>query len=339
MSTKRFTTIIIILIFVLAAIMLVSLGVGAVSVPPAQVITILLNPTDPSLSTANITIVRELRLARILLAALVGAGLAAAGAAFQGLFRNPLADPFVVGASGGAALGATIAIITGATWAFAGFSAVPLAAFIGALAAVALVYSIAEAGGRSSVITLLLAGAALSTLLSAIVSLLMLMSDKDLQTTFSWLMGGFSGKSWSHLWASAPYIIIGTLALWLLSRPLDALTLGDDTAQSLGLPLKQTRGVLVAAATLVTAAAVAGSGIIGFVGLIAPHAARLIFGAAHHRLIPASALLGAILLVLADDLARTIVAPLELPVGIVTSILGGVFFLYLLKSRQHLLRG
>lgn len=338
MSTKRFTIISIILIIVLAAIMLTSLGVGAVYLPPARVATALFNPTSPTLSTADIAIVRELRLARILLAALVGAGLAAAGATFQGLFRNPLADPFVVGASGGAALGATIAIVGGLTWTFAGFSAIPLAAFLGALGAVGLVYSISEVGGRSSVITLLLAGAALSTLLSAIVSLLMLMSDEDLQTTFAWLMGGFSGKSWDYLWTSAPYIILGSLALWLMARPLDALASGDETAQSLGLPLKQTRGALVAAATLVTAAAVAGSGIIGFVGLIAPHAARLIFGATHHRLIPASAILGAILLVLADDLARTILAPIELPVGIVTSILGGIFFLYLLKSRQHLLR-
>jgi len=339
MNTKQFTLISIILVIVLAIIMLISLGVGAVSLEPSRVVAVLFNPTDPALKASDITIVKDLRLARVLLAALVGAGLAAAGAAFQGLFRNPLADPFVVGASGGAALGATIAIVSGATWAFAGFSAVPLAAFLGALGAVGLVYSISEVGGKSSVITLLLAGAALSTLLSAIVSLLMLMSDEDLRTTFSWLMGGFSGKSWSHLWTGAPYIIIGILVLWLLARPLDALASGDETAQSLGLPLKQTRGALVAAATLVTAAAVAASGIIGFVGLMAPHVARLIFGATHHRLIPASALIGAILLVLADDLARTILAPIELPVGIVTSILGGIFFLYLLKSRQHLLRG
>lgn len=339
MSTQKFSFITLILFGALLLILILSLGVGAVWLEPQRVVMALLKPAAPGVSSADIAIVKDLRLARVLLVALVGGGLAASGAAFQGLFRNPLADPFIVGASGGAALGATIAIVSGAVWQFAGFSAVPLAAFVGALIAVSIVYAIAEIGGQSSPITLLLAGAALSTLLSAIVSLLMLMSDESLHTTFTWLMGGFSGKSWSHLWTSTPYIIIGTLVLWMLARPLDALASGDETAQSLGLPLKQTRGALVAAATLVTAAAVAASGIIGFVGLMAPHVARLIFGATHHRLIPASALIGAILLVLADDLARTILAPVELPVGIVTSIIGGAFFLYLLKSRQNLLRG
>jgi iron complex transport system permease protein len=289
--------------------------------------------------STDLAIVRDLRLARVLLAALIGAGLAAAGAAFQGLFRNPLADPYVVGASGGAALGASLAIISGLTWRFAGFGPVPLAAFMGSLLAVFVVYFIAEIGGRASAIELLLAGAALSTLLSAITALLMMIRDSTLHEVFTWTMGGLSGRSWPHLLNSGPYLLLGLGALWFMARPLDALALGDETAESLGLPLAQARGALVAAASLTTAAAVAAGGIIGFVGLIAPHAARLLFGAAHHRLIPASALVGALLLVLADDLARTILAPIELPVGIVTSLLGGTFFLYLLKTRQQELRG
>jgi iron complex transport system permease protein len=319
------------LIMLLALVLVLSLGVGAVFVPPGRVLNALLHPSDPGVKPTDIAIIRDLRLARVLLAALIGAGLAAAGAAFQGLFRNPLADPYVVGASGGAALGASIAIVGGMTWRIAGLGPVPLAAFVGSLLAVFLVYFIAEMGGGSSAVAL--------TLLSAITSLLMLVRDTTLHEVFAWTMGGLSGRSWPHLWNNGPYMLIGLGALWLLARPLDALAFGEETAESLGLPLSRARGALVAAASLTTAAAVATGGIIGFVGLIAPHAARLIFGATHHRLIPASALVGALLLLLADDLARTVLAPIELPVGIVTSLLGGTFFLYLLKTRQQELRG
>jgi iron complex transport system permease protein len=339
MSSRRFILLMLLLLALLALVIVFSLGLGAVFLSPRRVLDALFHPTAPGVKPTDVAIVRDLRLARVLLAALIGAGLAAAGAAFQGLFRNPLADPYVVGASGGAALGATLAIITGMTWHFAGFGPVFLAAFLGSLLAVLVVYFIAEVGGKASAIELLLAGAALSTLLSAITSLLMLVRDSTLHEVFTWTMGGLSGRSWPHLWNSGPYVLIGLGTLWLLARPLDALASGEETAESLGLPLGRARGALVAAASLTTAAAVAAGGVIGFVGLIAPHATRFLFGAAHHRLIPASALMGALLLVLADDLARTVLAPVELPVGIVTSLLGGTFFLYLLKTRQQELRG
>lgn len=319
------------LTLVLLAVFVVSLGVGAVALSPARVVRVLSDPASASASEA--AIVWDLRLARALLAAAIGAGLAASGAAFQGLFRNPLADPFVVGASGGAALGATLAITLGMRWELLGLGAVPLAAFVGALLAVLVVYAVAEVGGSAPVAALLLAGAALSTFLSAVVSLLLIMNEQPLYEVFAWLLGGFSGRSWPHLWATLPYLLAGMLWIWLLARPLDALALGEDTARSLGLSLPRARATIVAAASITTAAAVAASGIIGFVGLIAPHIARLIFGAGHARLIPASALLGALLLLLADDLARTALAPLELPVGIVTALLGGPFFLYMLKTR------
>jgi iron complex transport system permease protein len=283
----------------------------------------------------EVTIIWDIRSGRILLAALIGAGLATAGAALQGLFRNPLADPFVVGAASGAALGATLAIIAGFQWDAAGFGPIPLAAFVGSMLAVAAVYGIAEIGGSTPVIALLLAGAALSTFLLAVVSFLMLINDQNLSAVFIWLLGGLSGRSWPHLWVSLPYIVAGIGALWLLARPLDALAFGNETAQSLGLPLHWARGAIIAAASLATAAAVAAGGTIGFVGLIAPHTARLLVGANHTRLIPASAVIGALLLLLADDVARTVMAPLELPVGIVTAMLGGPFFLYLLKTRQR----
>jgi iron complex transport system permease protein len=325
----------------LLAALVVSLGLGAVPVAPGQVLEALAShtPWGGPANPVDVTIVWDLRLARALLAALIGAGLATAGAALQGLFRNPLADPFVVGASGGAALGATLAITVGLGLTGAGFGPVPLAAFAGALLAVAMVYAVAETGGHAPAMALLLAGVALSTLLSAAVSLLMLLNDRALHEVFAWLMGSLGGRSWPHLWASGPYLLGGMGALWLLARPLDALACGEETAQSLGLSLPRARGAIVAAASLTTAAAVAAGGIIGFVGLIAPHIARLLFGADHVRLIPASALLGALLLLLADDLARTALAPIELPVGIVTALLGGPFFLYLLKARHRELGG
>ena len=339
MNNRSFAIILMLLTAALLGIMTVSLGMGAVFIPPGRVLETLIHPPAAGATSTDATIVRELRLPRIILAATIGAGLAVAGAAFQGLFRNPLADPFVVGASSGASLGATLAIISGLNWQFAGFGPIPLAAFIGALLAVFTVYSIAEMGGTAPAISLLLAGAALSTLLSALVSLLMLISDDTLHEVFSWTMGGLSGRSWPHLRSSGPYMILGLAALWLMARPLDALASGEETAQSLGLPIRKARGIIVAAASLATAAAVAAGGVIGFVGLIAPHLARMMFGSQHHRVLPASMLIGAMLLLLADDLARTVVAPLELPVGIVTSLLGGTFFLYLLKSRGNSLRG
>ncbi|MBN1438833.1 MAG: iron ABC transporter permease [Anaerolineales bacterium] len=338
MSSRRFAFLLLLLVLALAAVLVFSLGVGAVNIPPERVVDVLFHPQKPGLNPAEVAIVRDLRLARVLLAALVGAGLAAAGAAFQALFRNPLADPYVIGASSGAALGATLAITLGLTWNLAGFGPTPLMAFAGALLAVLTVYLIAGGGGKATVIGLLLAGAALSTVLSSAVSLLMLTREETLHEIFVWLMGGFSGRSWPHLWSGAPYLAAGIAALWLLARPLDALACGEETAQTVGLSLPRARGVVVAAASLATAAAVASGGIIGFVGLVSPHIARMLFGASHGRLIPASALTGALLTLLADDLARVLLAPMELPVGIVTSLLGGAFFLFLLKTRQQELR-
>ena len=339
MSNRAFVTWLLALLALLVVAAVLSLGVGAVSVKPKHVLDALFRRHDPGVDPVDATIVWDMRLARIILGILIGGGLAASGAAFQGLFRNPLADPFVVGASGGAALGATVAITLGMRWGAAGFGPVPLAAFVGSSLAVAAVYGVAQTGGTAPAIALLLAGAALSTLLSAIVSLMMMMSDSSLHQIYGWLLGGLSGRSWPHLKASWPYLVVGPAVLWLFARPLDALSCGEETAQSLGLSVARARGGIVLMATLTTAATVAAGGIIGFVGLIAPHIARLLFGSSHSRLMPASMLLGGLLMLLADDLARTVLAPIEIPVGIVTSLLGGPFFLYLLKSRQRELGG
>lgn len=312
--------------------LVISLGVGAVQVPVQQVLSALFNRPDPALRTADLTIIWDLRLPRAILATLVGAGLAGAGGAFQSMFRNPLADPFVIGASGGAALGATLAIVLAGSGPLRHIS-ISLAAFLGALGAVFLVYLLAASGGQS-ISALLLAGATLSTSLSALVSLLMLLNEQKIQEIFAWLLGSFSGRSWDQLWASGPLILLGLVLLWLLGRPLDALATGEDSARSLGLPLEQARIAIVCAASLVTAAAVAACGIIGFVGLIAPHIGRLLVGTGYQRLLPISALIGAVLLLATDSLARSLMPPLELPVGILTALIGGPCFLWLLRGRQ-----
>ncbi|MBV8200443.1 MAG: iron ABC transporter permease [Acidobacteria bacterium] len=304
-----------------------SLLAGSTHIPARQTLAVLLG----SGSSLDRTILVDLRLPRIVIAMLVGVGLAAAGTAYQGLFLNPLADPFVIGASSGAAVGATLAIISG--WEHGwGSGALPLCSFLGSLAAVGLVYLL---GGYASSLGLLLAGAAVSTIVGSLVSLLMILHDQSFGVVFNWLLGGLAGATWRQIAYGAPMIAVGVAGLLLLSRPLDALALGDETAASLGLHAAWFRLAIVLAATLATAAAVAMAGIIGFVGLVAPHAARLIVGGPQSRLLLTSCLFGALLLLLADDAARSLAPPLEIPVSIVTSLLGGPFFLFLLRRSRR----
>lgn len=323
------------LAIILAAATLLSLGVGPVFISPGRVMQILWPSQVLEPPATDATIVWDLRLPRLLLAGLIGGGLGAAGAGYQGLFRNPLVDPFVIGASSGAALGATLALVAGLRESVWGMGAVSTAAFLGALLAVAVVYGIASVGRHVSIPSLLLAGVAVSSFIIALVSLLMLLNDEKLLTIFGWLMGSLSGRGWPVLRTTAPLVLAGSLILCLQARALDSLAFGEETAASLGLRLGRFRIVVVVAATLATAATVAAGGIIGFVGLVSPHVARLFVGSRHVLLIPASGLLGALLLVLADDLARTIAAPAELPVGVMTALLGGPFFLVLLKAHQR----
>jgi iron complex transport system permease protein len=320
---------------ILGASAVLSLGVGAVSIPAGRVMQILVRPTVSGPGATDVTIIWELRLPRLLLAGLIGGGLGAAGAAYQGLFRNPLADPFVIGASSGSALGATLAIVAGLRESVFGMGAVSTAALVGSLLAVAAAYLIASMGRHVSIPSLLLAGVAVSSFIGALVSLLMFMNDEKLVTIFSWLMGSLSGRGWPALWTTAPFIFVGIATVWLQSRALDSLAFGEETAASLGLRIGRFRVLVVVAASLATAAGVAAGGIIGFVGLVSPHVARLLVGARHVLLIPASGLLGALLLLLADDLARTVAAPAELPVGVVTALLGSPFFLVLLRTHRR----
>ncbi len=279
-------------------------------------------------------IVLQLRLPRIILAVVVGAGLASAGTVFQGLFRNPMADPYIIGVSAGAALGATVAIVSGLTFALAGISAVTLLAFVGALGVTLLVYRLAWVRGDVAVEHLLLAGVAVGAFLGAIISALQLFGGESLQQVIFWLMGGFSGRTWEHLLLAAPYVAAGYLAARLLARDLNLLVMGDETARSLGVAVARTRALLIVAGSLMAAAAVAVSGLIGFVGLVVPHLMRLLTGPDHRRLLPAAALAGGFTLLAADTVARTIAAPAEIPVGIVTAALGAPFFLYLLRKHR-----
>lgn len=322
------------LLVLLIGVGLASLAIGPVRLSTLDVLRGLCRvDTGDSLNAG--VILWELRLPRVALAAMVGLGLGASGAAYQGLFRNPLADPFVIGASSGSALGATLVIVTAGNVEAIGFGVVPLGGFLGAIGAAAIVYFSTAWWGQMPLVGLLLAGSAVSSCLGALVWLLMVLHDQDLARIVAWLMGSLAGRGWPAVLGGGPYVGVGFLGLCLLSRPLDALSLGEQPARALGLPLKFVSGAIVAAASLATAAAVAVAGVIGFVGLIAPHLARACVGSRHRYLIPASGIAGAILLLLADDLARTVAAPVELPVGVLTAILGGPFFLLVLGTRSR----
>ncbi|HCM27268.1 MAG TPA: iron ABC transporter permease [Treponema sp.] len=279
------------------------------------------------------TIVFELRLPRSLLAAAVGAALAASGAGFQGVFRNPLADPYVIGASSGAALGAALAITFGAAD-LGPISSTSLFAFGGALAATGLAFALSRTvADPPPASALLLAGTALSALFSALLSLVLVIKDKDLHTVYYWLLGGFGVSTWNDLVSTVPVMALGIAIVMLASRPLDLLAFGEESASSLGLDVRKARAAAVVGASLAAAAAVGAAGIVGFVGLVAPHAARLVVGPGHRRLVPTAALVGAVLVLLADLFARTVASPLELPIGVVTALVGAPFFLYLLAKR------
>lgn len=326
---------------VLAAAVLVAVALGAVYVPVTTTARIIFSrlPIAGRLVPATWTTTQEaiiisVRLPRVLLALLVGMGLALAGTIFQGLFRNPMADPSIIGSSQGAALGATIAFFFGIKAGWGGLSAVPLFAFAGALLAVFLVYIIAREGGRVSISSLLLVGIALSSFLASIVSLLMVISEDRMHNIFFWLMGGLGTGNWDMVLAVTPFVLLGSVAGIFLSRDLNLLMLGEERASQLGLEAEKVKWMMIAVASLVVGAAVSVSGIIGFVGLMTPHIVRQLTGSDHRYLIPGSLIGGGLFLVLADTLARTVIAPNELPVGIVTALFGAPFFIYLLKRRR-----
>lgn len=291
------------------------------------------------IDTSNIadsseSIIWNLRLPRVLLGAIIGANLSVAGAAFQGMFKNPMADPYVLGISSGAALGAALAIVFKIDISFFGITSITIFAFIGALLAVFTVYNIARVKNKVPMTTLLLAGVAVGQFLTAIMSFLMILSDKDMVKITYWTLGSLSGKGWEPVLGIAIPSIVVIIVISFFARDLNILLTGEESAQSLGVDVERTKTYILLLGTFITAISVSVSGIIGFVGLIIPHTVRLLIGPDHRILLPASALLGSIFMIFADTIARTLISPIEIPVGIITALFGGPFFIYLLKSKK-----
>jgi len=289
------------------------------------------NPEDVRTDYDDYEIFVRVRLPRIILAAIVGAALACSGVVFQALLRNPLADPYILGISSGARLGVTIAVISGLNWTLWGRSPIAVFAFAGALGTVWLVWFVGRLTGKFHVTGLLLAGVVINAFFSAVIMFLTSIAKAEqVHATIFWLMGNMTEEDFLVLWIGAGCVVGGIMVLFYISPQLNALSFGEDDARSMGVNTARTRTMAFGVAAAITAIAVSLSGLIGFVGLVIPHGVRLVFGPDHRQLLPLSSIVGAIFLVVADTVARIIVAPAQLPVGVVTAIVGGPFFLVLL---------
>ncbi len=345
--TSRWKLIVFILILTLFVTVIVSLNVGYEPIPFSEIVSLLGNQIpflgsliDTSLiSPQNAAIILLVRLPRIVAGVLVGAALAAAGVLYQGVFKNPMADSYVLGVSAGAAVGASISILSGLGFVFFGLRLVQVAAFIGAISAMFLVYNISRVGSRVPVTTLLLCGIAINFFLFAIVGLLEVIAGDELHNIIFWLIGGYSNVLWKDIWAVLPFILVGIVASYFYVRDLNLLAMGEETAHNLGVNVERSKQILLILASLITAAAVSICGLIGFVGLMIPHLTRLLIGPDHRILLPTSTVIGAIFLVICDDLARFVVVPFastrELPVGIITMLFGAPFFIILFRKKKQ----
>lgn len=318
---------------------LLSILVGSVFIPPATLWELILKiPSGmdslPGSWLPYYSILFNLRLPRTVLMCLTGAALAGSGAAYQGLFRNPLADPYLIGIASGAGLGAVVAICLNLPYSNWGIYLVPVFAFVGAILTVVIVYELARVGKTIPTTSLILAGVAVSSLATAVTSFIMLSMNNELRHSFVWLMGGATFSGWQSVIAVLPYIVPGLIVLLVNGHVINVLQFGDEQAQQLGINVTRARQVIVLAASMTTAAAVSFTGIIGFVGLIVPHLVRLLWGGNYRRLLGLSIINGAVLLLLADILARVILAPQEVPVGIITAICGAPFFLWVMRRAK-----
>ncbi len=342
--SSRWKLILLVSIVALVVTVIVSLNVGYAPISFQEILRILSKNIpflggsidSSSISSTNESIILLIRLPRVLAGALVGAGLAAAGVVYQGVFRNPMADSYLLGASAGASLGYTLALLyVTSTLTLVGLGIVQVFAFIFAVLTVFLVYFISRVGHKVPTTTLLLSGIVVNIFLLALETVLELRSGKALQGIVAWVAGsGFSNAVWAQVWTVLPFVLVGTILAYFFTRDLNMLAMGDDTAQHLGVNTERVRRVLLAVASLITAAVVSISGVIGFVGLIIPHMTRLIIGPDHRILLPASTIVGAIFLVLCDSVARVATGASELPVGVITALAGTPFFIYLLRRRK-----
>lgn len=318
-------------LLLLAFAILLSIAIGSVFISPAEI----WNSLTGQGAETSFAILWKIRLPRTALVLLTGAGLGISGASYQGLFRNPLADPYLIGVASGAGLGAVIAMSFEWPYSFWGLFVVPLAAFATALLTVGVVYAMARIGHTVPTTNLILAGVAVSSFATSLTSFLMLRSTDEMRRALGWLLGGSIQNGWTSILAILPFIVIGVGVLLVSGHALNLLQFGDDQAQQLGLNVTRTRTIILVAASLVTATAVSFSGIIGFVGLIVPHLMRMWIGGDYRRLLPLSLISGASVLLFADVISRVVLAPQEIPVGIVTAIAGAPFFLWVLRRSKN----
>ncbi len=309
-----------------------ALFIGSSQINPADIRAYVFKSSEVSNSTA--IIIGEIRLPRIILAFIVGAGLAVAGAVFQAIIRNPMVDPYIIGISAGAGTGVMLALFLGVEIAVFNLNSLPAFAFLGAILTVFIVYQLARVGNKLPVLTFLLAGVAVSFILNSLMSFLMVLRTENLQQLVYWLMGSLAGSAWADIQMILPYFFTALVVILLYLKDLNILLLGEESAAHLGLNVEKTKIILLGAASLMTASVVSVSGSIGFIGLVVPHIARLVIGPDHRKLIPLAALFGASFLLIADTAARTIMAPMELPVGIITALAGGPYFIYLLRNKS-----
>lgn len=339
MPDKRLTRFYLLAFILLGASLIFSIALGAVWIPPDTALSIVANALAGATGSedwpqAFQAILLQVRIPHTLLVALTGAALATSGAAYQGLFRNPLADPYLIGIASGAGLGAVLVMAYHWPESYSGFFLIPLGAFAGALITVFLVYRLARVDRIVPLTTLILAGVAVSAFASALTSFLILRSDAQIYRAITYLLGGSPVSGWMPVLAAFPYLLVALVGLVLSGYSLNVLQFGEDQARQLGLNVDRVKMIIIVLASLTTAAAVAFSGIIGFIGLIVPHTLRILVGADYRHLLPLSILGGAVALLIADILARVMLAPQTIPVGIVTALAGTPFFLWILRSAK-----
>jgi iron complex transport system permease protein len=342
--TNKSTAYILAAVFLVVA-MLMGISIGTVSVPIFDIFSIVGGnvfhlPLDESINPVHSNIVMNIRLPRVILAGLVGASLAIAGASFQGLLRNPLADPYTLGVSSGASVGAVITLFFGVSLPFAGLFTLPLLSIIFAFLTIIIVLLFARRIDRGmKVETIILTGIIFSSFLGALISLMIALTGDELRQIIGWLMGSVSMRGWDYIVIIFPFFLVGSLLLLINGRELNAMSFGEEKAQHIGVNVQRRKMLVLIAGSILSGAAVAVSGTIGFVGLVIPHLTRLLWGPDHRHLLPLSLLTGSGFLILADLLARTIIAPTELPIGVITSIIGAPVFAIILMNRRNERRG
>lgn len=342
LMVKRKKTVFFILLLTYAALAIIAISMGSANITPYKVLTAVLKSLPfvgkyikGNVSRTHFLIIFMVRMPRIVMASLVGMGLSVVGASFQSLFKNTMADPYVLGISSGAALGAALAIVIKLPGTIASLSITTIFAFIGAAATTILVYSIAQVRGKVTTTNLLLAGSAVSFLMSAMISIIMVFNQEEVNKIVFWMMGSFNASSWKNIFVVAPVVLIGTLIIYFFYKDFNLMLTGDDNAKTLGVDTEKLKKLIILISSLIMAVSVSFSGIIGFVGFLVPHMIRIIFGPNNKALIPFSALGGALFLLFADTAARTIASPAELPVGAVTALIGSPFFIYLLIKMKR----